>query len=137
MRLEITRKTYLALRTVSVLADAGDRMKGADLAEAIDTSPAFLAQVMTPLVRTGWVHSEPGRTGGYKLAADPETISILELIETVEGPTDNDICALRGGSCSAELKCAVHDAWVHARRGLMDELAATPITKLSRQGILL
>ncbi len=137
MRLEITRKTYLALKVVSVLADAGDRIKGADLADAIDTSTPFLAQVMTPLVRGGWVHSEPGRTGGYRLSDEPESISILELIEMVEGPTENDICALRGGACSAEQKCAVHDAWVEARTGLMDALGATPITKLSRQGILL
>ena len=137
MRLEISRKTYLALRAFAHLGEADDRVKGKDLAEAIGTSTSFLAQVMTPLVREGWVESEPGRGGGYKTAKDPEEISVLELIEAVEGPTDSDVCALRGGPCNSVEKCGIHDAWVRARTVLMDELATTPITKLSRQGVLL
>ena len=137
MRLEITRKTYLALRAIAFLGDAEGRVKGAELADAIETSTSFLAQVMTPLVREGWVTSEPGRTGGYMSAKAPEAISLLDLIEAVEGRTEDDMCALRGGLCSAVEKCAIHDAWVRARQGLMDDLAATPITELSRQGLLL
>jgi Rrf2 family protein len=136
VRLEITRKTHLALRVVVALASSEDRMKGADLAKTVGTSKAFLAQVVTPLVRQGWIESEPGRSGGYSGVADPKDVSVLELIEAVEGPTENDICALRGGACSSVEKCAVHDAWIKTRRGLMDQLAATPIATLARQGVL-
>ena len=62
MRLEITRSTHLALRAMQELADNEGRTKGAVLAKAIETSPAFLAQVITNLVRRGWVSSEPGRS---------------------------------------------------------------------------
>jgi len=137
VRLEITRKTHLALRVVAALADNEDRVKGADLAKTVGTSTAFLAQVVTPLVRRGWIESEPGRSGGYSAVAEPEGISVLELIEAVEGPTENDICALRGDACSSVEKCAVHDAWIKTRRGLMDELAATPVATLARQEVLL
>jgi Rrf2 family protein len=133
VRLEITRKTHLAIMALGVLSDTGERIQGAPLANAIGTSPAFLAQVMTPLVRNGWVDSAPGRTGGYALAVDPDTISILELIEASEGPTDEG-CALRGRACSSVDTCAIHDAWTKARAALVDELSRKPITSIPRQG---
>ncbi len=135
MRLEISRKTHLAIEAMWVLHDVDERIQGARLAAEIGTSSAFLAQVMTPLVRAGLVESITGRSGGYKLAVDPETISVLELIEAVEGPTV-DGCALRGGECSATHKCAVHDAWSKAKEALEMELSTRPITSIPRQGVL-
>lgn len=135
MRLEISRKTHLAIAAIWALTDAGERIQGATLAEAIGTSTAFLAQVMTPLVRSGWVDSLTGRGGGYALAVDPSSISVLDLIEAEEGPTE-DGCALRGGECSAAEKCAIHDAWTKARAALVAELSARPVTSIPRQGVL-
>ena len=84
MRLELSRRTDLAVRALRHLAAAGDRVKRPALAAAIGTSPDFLARVMTDLVAEGWVRSEPGRNGGYELATDPRTISMLQLIAATE-----------------------------------------------------
>ena len=65
MRLEVTRRTDLATRALLTLAASGERHKASELAEALDASPGFVSQAMTPLVNKGWVRSEPGRTGGY------------------------------------------------------------------------
>ncbi|HSF86175.1 MAG TPA: Rrf2 family transcriptional regulator [Acidimicrobiia bacterium] len=135
MRLEINRKTHLAVEAIGVLDDLHSRVQGAPLANAIGTSPAFLAQVMAPLVRNGWVDSVTGRAGGYALAVDPESISLLALIEAVEGPTD-DGCALRGGECSSVDSCAIHDAWIRAKDLMVAELSTQPITTVPRQGVL-
>ena len=72
MRLEISRKTHLAIEAIWVLDDLQTRVQGAPLANAIGTSPAFLAQVMAPLVRHGWIDSVTGRSGGYALAVDQQ-----------------------------------------------------------------
>ena len=134
MRLEISRKTHLAIEAIWVLDDQQSRIQGAALASRIGTSSAFLAQVMAPLVRSGWVDSVTGRSGGYALAVDPNSISVLELVEAVEGPTD-DGCALRGGECSSVDRCAIHDAWVKAREALVAELSTRPITSIPRRGV--
>lgn len=126
MRLEITRKSDLAVRALCSLQDSG-RVKGPDLAKRIGTSPAFLAQVMAPLVQAEWVHSDRGPTGGYELMVDLSKLSILELIEEIEGPTDNGRCVLRGGSCPTDQYCALHDAWLPARSALLQTLANTPV----------
>ncbi len=141
MRLEITRRSDLALRALRHLAaaaaptdasaDRGDtdpaRVPGARLADAIGTSRTFLPQVMGPLVEQGWVDSEPGPRGGYRLVADPATISVLAVIEAVEGVTDDGRCVLRGGPCAAGTSCALHEAWTRGRTALLEALDATVV----------
>ena len=53
MRLEMNRKTYLAIEAIWVLADVGDRVQGAPLANMIGTSDAFIAQIMNPVREEG------------------------------------------------------------------------------------
>ena len=50
MRLEITRKTDLAIRALIVLGQQTHKLKASVLAEHIHTTSGFLSQVMTPLV---------------------------------------------------------------------------------------
>ncbi len=128
MRLEITRKADLALKAVAELDRAEGLVKGADLADSIGTTLPFIAQVMKPLVASRWVVSEPGPTGGYRLEADTSTVSLLELIEAVEGPTVDGSCVLTGTPCPAIEQCALHDAWSRARDALLAELARTRIS---------
>ena len=136
MRLEITRKTNLAIRAMATLNEAGGRVSGKELAAAIETTTTFLAQVVTPLVRRGWVASQPGRTGGYELVVEAAELSVLDVIEAVEGPTDTKSCVLRAGQCSADNPCATHEAWSRARDALVNELAETPLTILSPHGVV-
>jgi Rrf2 family protein len=133
MRLEITRKTDLAIRAAQTLADAGGPVKGADLARQIGTTPQFISQVMQPLVREGWVRSDPGPSGGYTQTVDVADITLLALIEAIEGPTADGRCVLRGTPCPPFEPCALHDAWTRARSALLDELERTPLSEL-REG---
>ncbi|NND02220.1 MAG: Rrf2 family transcriptional regulator, partial [Acidimicrobiia bacterium] len=127
MRLEITRKTNLAISVMGELSGARVRVSGKKLASAIGTTTPFLAQVISPLVRRGWVLSQPGRTGGYELAPNAAGVSVLYVIEAVVGPTDTRSCVMRSGACSVGDPCATHDAWSRARVALVNELAATPV----------
>ena len=86
-----------------------------------------MPHVLGPLVRAGWVTSLPGPRGGYRLAADLEKRSILEVIELIEGPTDDGRCVL-GGPCRTEVRCVAHGAWSEARNALLERLEATPVS---------
>jgi len=121
VRLELTRKTDLALRAFRVLAAADGLVPGRALAESVGTTVAFLAQVMAPLVRAGLVASKPGPRGGYAPAVDPRTVSVLWVIEAVEGPIPPDKCVLVGGPCGHP-PCSLHEAWLTARSALEDAL---------------
>lgn len=130
MRLEITRRADMASHAVLVLARAGGRMKSADLAAAIGTTAGFVPQVLAPLVDRGWVSSVPGPAGGYEAAVTPDRLSVLDVIEAVEGPTVTGRCVLADRPCNEDRRCALHQPWSRARAGLLDELGGTTLAEL-------
>jgi len=126
VRLEITRRADLAVRLMGALQPTGTRRKASELAADLGTTSGFLAQVVTPLVRAGWVASVPGPTGGY--VATTDALSALDVIEAVDGPTDDGRCVVAGYPCDPEHPCTLHSAWHTTRTNLLTTLAATPIT---------
>lgn len=133
VRLEVTRKSDLAVRALVELGtdrpEGSLPVKGADLADRVSTSGGFLAQVMTPLVKAGWVRSDPGPSGGYSLVADLGKVSVLAVIEQIEGPTDNGQCVLVDRPCNESGQCALHSAWMRARTEILDELARLSVAE--------
>ena len=131
MRLEITRKADLAVRALQVLEGADARMKAGALAEALVSTAGFVPQVLGPLVKRGWVRSDPGPTGGYSLVAGLDDISVLDVVELIDGPTDMGKCVVAGRGCGIEDPCAMHTAWSRARTELMASLASTSLADLA------
>lgn len=128
MRLELSRKTDLATRgMIFLLHSDHDPVAGRLLAAQLDTTIHYLPQVMKPLVREGWVASIPGPNGGYSATESASSVSMLELIEAVEGPLDDGRCILKEGPCGSFERCALHEAWTRAQAALVDELQATPV----------
>lgn len=125
MNLTFSRKTDLALEAIRALSGAPEeKLSRTDLAERIGTTSAYLAQVMPPLVSAGWIESERGPGGGYRLAGSAREARVLEVFEAVEGTASNGRCVLRDGPCP-ESSCEVHAIWAEARGVLMrglDEL---------------
>lgn len=110
------------MRSLVALDRAQERLKGPALADAVGSSAGFVSQAMTPLVRAGWVRSEPGPTGGYSLDTALCDLSVLDVVEAVEGPTDTDRCVLAGQRCDPIEPCALHGAWTRARERLISDL---------------
>ncbi|UCG40726.1 MAG: Rrf2 family transcriptional regulator [Acidimicrobiia bacterium] len=121
MRLELSSRSDLALRSMRALS-LDERTPRSVLAEEVETTPDFLARVMAPLVARGWVESRPGVAGGYLLVVPLADVTMRDLIEAVEGPIDTGQCALRGGPCAVEQRCALHVPWTRARDALVAEL---------------
>ena len=130
MRLEITRRADLAVRAMALLAE-GRQLKSADLAERLATTPGFVPQIIGPLVKAGWVRSDPGPTGGYVLIASTD-LSVLDVIEAVDGPTDTGTCVVAAVPCGHSEPCALHGAWARARDELMRSLRRISIGDVSR-----
>ena len=133
MRLTVTRRSDLAIRVLRTLAEHGEPVRGDQLAVAVGTTRAFLAQVIGPLVCATWVRSAPGPRGGYWLAPMPDSVSVMEVIESVEGPLDLAQCVLerdracRSGAGAMAPSCALHDPWLAASAALRSELERMPV----------
>lgn len=131
MRLEITQRADLAVRALVLLHRSPARLKSVDLAAALGTTAGFVPQVMGPLVREGWVHSVPGPTGGYETVVDIDALNVLDVIESVDGPTDSGRCVVADRPCDAALPCALHVAWGRARRELVASLGTLSVATLA------
>jgi Rrf2 family protein len=130
MRLEITRKADLAVRAMALLAE-GRQLKAADLAAELEASAAFVPQVVGPLVKAGWVRSDPGPSGGYRLTVAPEQVNVLDVVEAVDGPTDTGRCVVAEAACGRESVCALHGAWTLARDELMRSLRSISVADVT------
>jgi Rrf2 family protein len=87
MRLELTKRADYAIRTVLALARAADdeRLSVRRVAADQRVPERFLPQVMRDLVRAGLIDGTVGRAGGYRIAKPSAEISLLDVVEAVEG----------------------------------------------------
>jgi Rrf2 family protein len=134
MHLNLGRRADYAVRAVLDLArhwESPDRRKSRSIAEEMVIPAKYLPQVLTVLVRAGIVDSVSGPDGGYRLAEPPEEITLLDVIEAVEGPLGSSECVLRGGPCHWEGRCAIHEPWAEAQEALVRRLDATTFADLA------
>ena len=132
MKLTPTNRTDYAIRALIYLANhQGAHAKAADIASTMDIPTGFLHQVLQELQRARIVSSRSGPAGGYRLAGPPEDITILEIVETLEGPIQTSECALRGGPCHWDEVCAMHWVWSSARAALSDSLRAATLARVA------
>lgn len=133
MKLELTRRGDYAVRAMLTLSRPGaGKLTSARLVEATAIPPSFLPQVMGDLVRAGLVENRRGRNGGYRLAREPETISLLTVVEAVEGDGRRRTCVLRGGPCRRDGACDVHDAFYRAQEAVFGTLAGVSLADVAR-----
>jgi len=125
VRLEITRRAELAIRALALLGRSPGRVKASVLAEELGTTVSFVPQVLGPLVRAGWVQSDPGPTGGYRCRVPLSDVNVLQVIEAVDGATDIGLCVVADRPCQSADPCVLHVAWAAARNELVGVLQST------------
>jgi Rrf2 family transcriptional regulator, iron-sulfur cluster assembly transcription factor len=131
VELSLGRRADYAIRATLDLAQHLDRLrKSREIGEAMNIPVSYLPQILAQLVRVGIATSTAGPNGGYGLARDPAAISLLDVIEAVDGEVAATACVLRGGPCRWEDMCAVHLPWAQAQRALTGELAGTSFTEV-------
>ncbi len=132
MRLELSRRGDYAVRAMLTLASPGAGwLTAAQLAGRTAIPVSFVPQVMGDLVRAGFVTTRRGRRGGYAIAGDAAAVSLLAIVQAVEGDGRRRSCVLRGGPCGAGgTHCAVHDAFDGASRAANSALASVSLGEL-------
>jgi Rrf2 family protein len=135
VRLELTKRADYAIRATVALAQTPPRERRSVRQVAADQQipVRFLRQVMGDLVRAGLADATLGRTGGYRLARLPTQISLLEVIEAVEGDRRRRACVLRGGPCVLDRVCALHAVFAAAQDDVLRRLRTTTIAEAIAQ----
>ena len=86
--MQITRQTEYALRTIYHLSrlDADQRASTMSIAEAQNIPLSFLSKIISKLSIAGLTRTSRGARGGVLLACPPSDISVLDVMEAIEGP---------------------------------------------------
>jgi len=131
VRLELTKRADYAIRAVLALGESGPAPVSVRRIAADWSVPVrFLPRVMGDLVAAGLIVGTEGRNGGYRLARPASAISILDVVEAVEGDSKRRICILRGGPCQLNGVCDVHEVFAAAEAETLRELSAATVERL-------
>ena len=131
--MQITRQADYAVRAVLYLARLGnERAATSQVAQAQRIPPSFLAKIISQLSIAGLLHTARGARGGVTLARDPREISVLEVVEAIDGPIQLNECVGSEGNCTFDSDCPLRPVWCEAQDDLVKRLRATSFATLLR-----
>jgi Rrf2 family protein len=137
--MQITRQADYALRTVLYLAslENGARASTAKIAKEQRIPPSFLAKIVSLLAIAGVVQTSRGARGGVALARLAGDISLLDVVQAIDGPIRLIHCIDDHGDCVFGDACSLQETLCEAQDTLVSSLAATDFASLAtRQGVL-
>lgn len=130
--MQLTRQADYAIRAILYLAtEAHANIK--DIAKAQFVPQEYLAKIVQKLADAGLIETRRGVGGGITLARPPEEISLLDVIEAVDGPLRLNRCFIRPGECPRESICSVHDELLEIQEELAERLAGTDFASIAQK----
>lgn len=112
-----------------------------DLAELQGISPSFVAKIFPKLEKAGIVQAAAGVRGGYRLARAPTDVTVLDIVDAIEGNKPlfdckeiRDRCAVFGDdppNWATTGVCAIHAAMLRAETAMRDSLALETLASLA------
>ncbi|NLG68846.1 MAG: Rrf2 family transcriptional regulator [Firmicutes bacterium] len=128
--MRLTRPSDYAIRLMMQLAARpGHASDVAPLCREGGIPPAYGAKVVQALARAGLVVTARGARGGVRLSRLPQGISLLEVVEAVEGPTLFTRCMLWPGECPDPGRCALHPVLDGLRRAVTEYLGGISVAQ--------
>jgi len=133
--IRLTKAGEYGIRALRYLVENQDngRVSIADISVAKNIPEPFLRKLFKPLVEAGIVTSTRGVSGGVSLAKEPEEISVLAVIEALEGPLALNECLLDDASCEFMTECGMHDVWEETQAAMVKVLEKRDLTHLLKE----
>lgn len=131
--LKLTKKADYGLIALKHLAVNGQESASAkDIAETYGIPLPLLSKILQKLAKGGFLRSEHGTNGGYKLARDPRQITALEVIRHIDGPIVLTACFTEHGACTHSDKCSVREPLRKVHEGILRLLSSITISDMSQ-----
>jgi Rrf2 family protein len=132
--MQITRQADYAVRAVLHLSNLGPDQKAptSQIAEERDIPLSFLAKIIAQLSVAGILQTMRGARGGVTLAREPQKISLLDVIEAIDGPIMLNDCVHPGFECTTE-DCPVKSVWQEAQVDLVNRLKASTFDQFLKE----
>jgi Rrf2 family protein len=125
--MQITRQADYAIRAMLYLSRQSESHRAAtsQIADEQKIPPSFLAKIISQLSIAGLIHTSRGARGGVSLARTPAEISVLEVVEAIDGPISLNECTFSINSCTFSENCVMRELWCDAQAELVNRLRRT------------
>jgi Rrf2 family protein len=133
--LKLTKRADYGLIALRHLAagPAEHSASAKEIADRYGIPLPLLSKVLQKLVRGGFLRSEQGTNGGYRLARDPRTLSTLEVVRSIDGPIILTSCFAGQKQCGQSVTCTVREPLRRVHEGILRLLDNISISDLARE----
>jgi len=133
--MQISRASDYAVRVMIHLAGlpSGSIASQAELSKETGVSEDFLLKVLQRLVRERLIRSQRGSEGGYALAVPPTTLTLIQVVESMEGPIRLNQCLGEEPTCERKPWCPAHEIWAQAQMLMLHLLGGVSIADLANR----
>lgn len=127
----LNKNTDYAVRALLHLASQGDTFtSSSDIAAGQDIPLPYVRRILQELVRSGYLGSKEGASGGVKLIKDPADITVSEMLRLFQGDIQISACMFRKKICSQRATCALKKRINEIEQKLVDEFNTITIGTL-------
>jgi Rrf2 family protein len=136
--MKISRKADYALRAVLHISKQPTEKRNSIniIAETERIPRDFLAKILKELTRSQILRSYQGVHGGYQMAKNPAQVTVLDVIEAMDGPLGLNLCVRgdRGCDCDKADHCSMYPFWNKLQNEFRVKLKAETMAKLRLVG---
>ena len=132
MALRLTNAADYAIRSMLYIASLPeDRVVlRSEVADAQNVPSSFLAKILRELSRAGLLRSSRGVHGGFALARPASEISLLDVVEAIEGPMALTACIPDPDNCEYSANCPANAVWVNVQEKIAEALGSANLEML-------
>lgn len=129
-----SRSAEYAIRAFVYLAQVpeGKYAMVKNIAEESEIPTHFLAKILQQLARKGFLRSSKGPTGGFSLRKPADDISLLEIVDAIDGLAEYERCPSGMTECNDEAPCGMHESWKELRSRIIGYMEGTTISDVAR-----
>lgn len=134
----LSRRADYATRVLLELAIAQDqKLTAQEAAKRCGIRLPFLRKAVADLVASGLLMTQPGPGGGMSLSRPASEISMLHVVEAIEGSICMNACLLRPAECPRDRVCPGHTFWGRLQLMVIAELRAATLDTIARDYLAL
>lgn len=129
----ISKLTDYGILVMSHLAGTPEAVVCAnELAEELKLPVPTVSKILKSLTQNGLLSSQRGPTGGYMLKKAPDQITLMEIVEALEGPLVLTECNAKNSECAIESECSLRNQWLSINQFIYDLFGQIDLVKLNQ-----
>ncbi|SHH29955.1 transcriptional regulator, BadM/Rrf2 family [Hydrocarboniphaga daqingensis] len=122
---------YATVVMTAIAAEPAQLHSAQELADRSHLPAATVSKLLKMLAKARLIEATRGAQGGYRLMRSPESITVADVVDAVEGPIAVTSCSIHAGDCSIESSCGTRANWRLINEAIRQALAAVTLAQIA------